>query len=94
MKSSYKLNQILWRLCKFVTLILHENYVKSLRVTKIVKEIKFEGDGSELDAKHFFEMQSLPKYMRQTYSSIAIFEQFFASIGKVFILGGRLDTRV
>ena len=66
LKSSYQLNQFLWRLCKFVTLNLNENYVKSLRVTKIMKEIKFEGDWGELEAKYFFQMQSLPKYMRQT----------------------------
>ena len=36
LKSSYQLNQFLWRLCKFVPLNLDENYVKSLRVTKIM----------------------------------------------------------
>ena len=52
--------------CKFVTLILHGNYVKGLRVTKIVKQIKFEEDWGELEAKYCFQRQSWPKYMRQT----------------------------
>ena len=57
---------MLSRLCKFVTLILDDNYVKGLRVTKIVKQIKFEGAWGKLEAKYCFQRQSWPKYMRQT----------------------------
>ena len=41
--SSYQLRQVLANFCKLVTLILAYNCVKGLRVTKIVKQIKFEG---------------------------------------------------
>ena len=36
-KSSYQVKQNLSLLCKLVTVILNLNYVKGLRVTKIVK---------------------------------------------------------
>ena len=45
-------------------------------------------------------LQSWPKYARQCEiahcgkSSISIFEQFFTCIDKIFILGGRLGTRL
>ena len=61
------MKQILSLLCKFATLILVENYVKGLRDTKIVKQIRFEGDWCELEAKYWFQRQSWPKYIRQTY---------------------------
>ena len=78
--------------------------MKGLRVTKIVKEIKFEGVWGELEAKKCFQRQSFPKYWRQTlfwhkiakYKKVLIsmFRQLFASINKIFILGRRLSTRL
>ena len=44
---------------------LDDNYVKGLRVTKIVKQIKFEEECGELQSKYCFERQSSPKYMRK-----------------------------
>ena len=44
----------------------YENCVKGLRVTKIVKEIKFEEAWDGLEGKYCFQRQSWPKYIRQT----------------------------
>ena len=57
-KSSYQVKQILSVLCKLVTLILDLNNVKGLRVTKIVKQIKFEEAWGELVAKCCSRRQS------------------------------------
>ena len=40
--------------------------MKGLRVTKIVNKIKFGGVWGELEAKYWFQIQLLTKYMRQT----------------------------
>ena len=40
--------------------------MKGLRVTKIVKEIKFEGVWDELESKNGFKRQSVAKYLRLT----------------------------
>ena len=37
--------------------------MKVLRITKIVKDINFEGVWSELEAKIFFKIQSFTKYL-------------------------------
>ena len=50
-KSSYHVRQIQTLFCNLVALILGESYVKDLRVTKIVKQIKCEGSWSGLEAK-------------------------------------------
>ena len=52
--------------CKFVTLIIDENYVICFRVTKIVKQIEFEGEWGELETKYFFQKQSWPKHTKQS----------------------------
>ena len=52
-ESCYQVEQILSLLCKFVTLTLHENYVKGLRVTETVKQIKFEGNWGKLQANYW-----------------------------------------
>ena len=39
---------------------------KGFRVTKTVKQIKFEGTWGELEAKYCFQRQSWSKYIRQT----------------------------
>ena len=40
--------------------------MKGLRVTKIVKEIKFQGVWGELGSKKCFQRQQLTKYLRLT----------------------------
>ena len=44
--------------------------MKSLRVTKIVKEIKFEEISGELQAKKCLERQPFTKYLRLTLVSM------------------------
>ena len=78
--------------------------MKGLRVTNIIREIKFEGGWGRLEAKDCFQRQPYKKYLRQTLAfcelshygkgSISIFEEFSATTDKIFILGGRLGTRL
>ena len=78
--------------------------MKGLRITKIINKVKFQGVWGELEAKNSFQRQSFTKCLRQTLvfmwnskireSFISIFPQFFAGINKIFILGGRLGTRL
>ena len=78
--------------------------MKGLRVTKLVKEIKFEEFWGELDSKKVFQSQSFTKYVRLNlvfmwnsalWEKINFcFSEFFASIKKILILTGRLDTRL
>ena len=44
---------------------LFANCVAGLTDTKIVKQIKFKGAGSKLEAKYSFQKQSCAKYLRQ-----------------------------
>ena len=77
--------------------------MKGVRVTKIVKENKFEGVWDELEAKNCFQRQSFTKdlsltlvFMRNSAlrsSLISAFKEFYANINKVFLLAGRLGTR-
>ena len=86
-KSNYQVKQTLSLLCIFVTVILDENYVKGLSVTKIVKQIKFEGDWGKLEAKYFFQRQSWAKYMRQTLVLVwnsTLWEKFNFNFWTVF----------
>ena len=50
-ESSYHVRIILGHFCDSISLILSLNSVKDLRVTKNVKEIKFEGVWGDLDSK-------------------------------------------
>ena len=77
--------------------------MKCIRVTKIVKEIKFEGVWGELEAKRCLQRQSFTKYLRLWFSCeimhygkslISVFEEFFANIKKILILAGRLGIRL
>ena len=45
--------QMLALFCNLIALILGQNYVKGLRVIKIVKEIKFKGVWGKLEAKNY-----------------------------------------
>ena len=53
-KASYQIRQILELFCHVNALILDQNSVKDLGVTKQVKEIKFEEVWSELESKKKF----------------------------------------
>ena len=52
-ESSYQVRQMLTLFYNLVALILGLNSVKGLRVTKFVKEIKFEGLWGKIEAKKF-----------------------------------------
>ena len=64
--SSYQVRQILALFYNLVAVILGWNCVKGLRVTKTVKQIKFEGIWGDLAAKLYFQRQSFKKYLKQT----------------------------
>ena len=65
-ENSYQVRQILAVFCILVALILVWNCVKGLRVTKIVKQIKFEGVWGKLEARSCLQRQPFTKYSRQT----------------------------
>ena len=65
-RSNFKYFQ--YQIWTSVTLILDWNYVKGLRPTKIVKQIKFEGAWGELEAKYYFQRQSCPKIYETNFS--------------------------
>ena len=52
------------KLCNLMALTLDQKSVKSLRVTKIVKEIEFKGVCDERESKKGFQRQSVTKYLR------------------------------
>ena len=91
-KSSYQSRQVLVLFCDLVTLIFCWNCVKGVRVTKIVKQVKFEGAWVELKAKTVFtdnrgqsisdKLQFLWKMAHYRKSSICSFKDRFASIHK------------
>ena len=58
--------QILGLFCVLIALILGQNCVKGLRVTKTFKEIQFEEVRDQLEAKKCFRRQSFTKYLRLT----------------------------
>ena len=54
--------------------------MKGVRVTKIVKEIKFEGVWGELESKGRFKRQSVTKYLKVTLVFMedgALWERFY-----------------
>ena len=63
-KSSYQVRQILAIFSNLTAIFLVWNSVKGLRVTKNVKEIKFEGVWEKLESKAGFQRQSVTKYLR------------------------------
>ena len=65
-KSSYRARQISALFCHLFALTLGENCVKCIRVTEIVKEIKFKRAWSKLEAKKYFHRQIQIKYLRIT----------------------------
>ena len=78
--------------------------MKGFRVTKMVKEIKFEGVWGRVRSKKCFQRQPFTIYLRLTLvfmwnsivgnGLISVFQEFFASIKKMLILAGRLGTRL
>ena len=56
-ESSYQVRIILEHFCHLIALILGLNSVKGLRVTKNVREIKFEGVWGKLESKKSFQRQ-------------------------------------
>ena len=78
--------------------ILYKNWIsvkrseKALELPKLSIKNKFEEAWGKLKARTCFERQSWAKYLRQT--QVQEFQEFFASIDKIFILRGRLGTRL
>ena len=63
--------------------------MKGLRVTKIVKEIKFEGVLGELEAKKLFLIQSFTNYLRLSLVFMwnsALQKKFNFCFSRVFLL--------
>ena len=63
--------------------------MKDLRVTEIVKEIKFEGVWGGLETQKCFQRQSFTKYLRLTLVSMsnsALREKFNFCFSRVFLL--------
>ena len=56
-ESSYQVRQILGIFRDLIALILGYNSVKGFRVSKNVKEIKFEGVWCDLESKESFQRQ-------------------------------------
>ena len=54
--------------------------MKGFRVTKIVKEVMFEGVWGEVESKKCFQRQSFKEYLRLT--QILLFKNFFLVLTK------------
>ena len=103
-KSKYQLWQALAMFCNVIAIFLSQNWAKSLRVNKNVKEIKLEGVGCNLEAKKCFQRIPFTKYLRLTLVFILnfvlwekfnfCFAQFFGSINKILILVVRNSARL
>ena len=50
--------------CNLFALTFGQNLVKSLTVTKIIKENKFEGIWDKLESKKYFKREPVAKYFR------------------------------
>ena len=73
-----------------ISLTLSWKCVKNLILTKIVLQIKFEGEWGKLEAENCFQRESWTKYMKQTLVLIRnntlreSFDFFSANIKKCF----------
>ena len=86
--------QILWIFCHLITLIIVRNSVKSVRVTKNVKEITFEVASGDLDSKKSLHRQSgkfsfsfygfilTVKFVKNTHIYASIFIIFLKNVLK------------
>ena len=79
--------------------MLGYNCGKSLKVTIIVKQIKFEGGIEQVRSKKLFPDKIMDKIFETNSeiayygkSSFSIFEEVFAGIDKIFILRRRLGS--
>ena len=71
---------------------------------KYSKKLSLKGVWIELESKTCFQRQSFKKYLRLTLvymrnstqreMSNFVVQEFLASVNKIFILAGRLDTRL
>ena len=78
--------------------------MKGLGVTKIVKEIKFEGVWGELESRRGFQAQSVSRYLGLTLvfscgiahsgGGLISVQECFASVNKMFILVRGLGVRL
>ena len=84
-KSSYQVREILALFCNLIALILSWNSVKTLRNTKILEEIKFEGLWGELGSIKDFQRQSLTICLRLGRNN-ALREKFNFCFSRVFYL--------
>ena len=64
--------QIFALFCNLIALKLGQKSAKGLRITNIVKGIKFEGVWAELESKEGFQRQSVTKYLRLLHFSCKI----------------------
>ena len=64
--SGNNLQNAILHFMSLLTVPIAKNCVKYLRVTEIVKQIKFEGIWGELRAKSCFRRQAPTKYLRKT----------------------------
>ena len=103
-ESIYQARQILAYFCKLGALMLRENYLKGLRVTKIVKQLKFQGSLRWVKNKKLFaEIIILKifgtncnfhvKYSTLQENSISVLQEIFTSTDKILILEGGMNTR-
>ena len=65
-KSSYQVREVLTPFSNLIALILSSSSTKGFRVTKIVKEMKFEGVRDESVSKKCFQRQSVTKHFTLT----------------------------
>ena len=65
-KSRSQVKEMFALFCKLVALILGQNCIKLVRVTKIVKQLKFQGSWWRVKAKYCLRREFWPKYLRQS----------------------------
>ena len=104
LELSENIGKILLSKSKIIFFNFKTKLDKTLGVSKILKQIKFESTYKELETKSCFKRESWQNYLRQNLVLMSISalpekfsftsEEFFASIGKVVILGGRPRTRL
>ena len=95
-KSSYQIKEVLALFCLSIALMVGYNCVKELRVTKIVKEIKFERIWGWTRIKKCFQKQSFTKPLGPTLVFMwnSALPQKFNFCFSTFILKERLGTRL
>ena len=76
-ESIYQVRQILARFCISVALIVGLNWIKGLRVTKIVKQIKFEGVSGELEVQKLFAETTIHKVLETNSSLLETNSSFY-----------------